>query len=172
MWYKYKVEERRGTGKHRHWVTMSKGSCTNEFHLEDQSGRIRVNPMRVTPDVRLVHKERSGWTNDPSPNVKRFLSRQGLAYEGFLGINRTMRFTEWLVRPTQSIYVLGTAAKDHMGRDKEVPYIIKRGGVGTPFLMSTRTEQALFRSLVLKSVGVFFCTAVCWGAGVAIILAF
>ncbi len=170
VYYKYKVEQRRRSGKHHHWVTVSKGSSTYEFHVEDDAGRIRINPVRAKPDVQLVHKERSGFMNDPSPKVQRFLNRQGISHEGFFGMNRSMRFTEWMIRPTQSIYVLGTAQRDTLGQGSEAPYIIKKGGTGSPFLLSTRTEQDLLKMILLKTGGVGFCTLFCYGVAVAIFI--
>lgn len=79
--YKYRVEERRGSGKNAKWVTVDEGEGQTEFWLEDQQGRVAVNP----DGAKIVYPEKN-------------VDRQG----------RT-RYTEYWMPPFRNVYCLGFA---------------------------------------------------------------
>ena len=44
LWYRFKIEEKRGTGKSRRWVTVESGEADSPFLLDDGTGRCLVEP--------------------------------------------------------------------------------------------------------------------------------
>lgn len=53
VWWRYKVEERRGSGRNRHWTTIDSGESDDLFLLGDQGGECIVDPVgaRVFPSL-------------------------------------------------------------------------------------------------------------------------
>ncbi|MEJ2044075.1 MAG: LemA family protein [Reinekea sp.] len=89
--YRYEVEERRGTGKNAKWVTVDSGTEDTLFWLEDNSGRVAVNPQYAR--IRF-----------PEKKVRR--------------TGRT-RYTEYWLPPFRNVYCLGFAGlADHEDADR------------------------------------------------------
>lgn len=95
LWYRYRVEERRGSGRNRKWVTVESGDCPEPFALDDATGRCLVEPAGAYLHLRLrerwygAHREprraRGGW----------WLSAQ------------RYRFTEERIDDGDPLYILG-----------------------------------------------------------------
>ena len=102
-WYRYLVEERRGSGKNRRWVTITDEKVKQPFLIKDDEGELRVFPGRA--DIITRHRER----------------RQ----------DGSRRHTEWRLAPGDDLYVLGKARLDKtrgdtlvLGHEPGIPYII------------------------------------------------
>ena len=103
VYYRHKLEERRGSGKERRWVTLSDDRAQLPFYCVDATGQILVDSSQA--DLYL------------SPQIAR---------EGKL------RHTEWLICPEDRIYVLGPALinpalHNHLMlayEDAETPFLI------------------------------------------------
>jgi len=109
VYYKYKIEELRSSGKSTHWVTIKKGEENRLFFLQDDTGRVLVNAtgaiIRLSKDT-CYHSELG---NDPPESVQQFIKSIKVDFEGFLGINKTMKYTEWYIAPGDNLYIIGTA---------------------------------------------------------------
>jgi len=84
VFYRFLVEEWRRQGKSSRWVTVSKGMSTTYFSVEDDTGRITVDPLDAET---ILHRD--------------------VRYTGMHGLRRR-RYTEWLVLDGEPVYVLGT----------------------------------------------------------------
>ena len=51
VYWRYKVEELRQTGKSSTWVTIDKGESVEPFYLEDDTGKILVVPSQAQIDI-------------------------------------------------------------------------------------------------------------------------
>lgn len=90
VWYRYLVEEKRGSGKNARWVTISDDTQHKRFYCEDRQGRLLVDPNDA--EITTRHKKSS---------------RKG-----------SMRYTEWLLKPDDTLYALGMAKIDSLKRDQ------------------------------------------------------
>ncbi len=109
VYSKYTIEEYRRSGKSSRWVTVkSRGSITN-FHLRDDTGAVLINPEGANIEIPFDFEYNSGWGKDPPETVKQFLKNNGMSFEGFLGINKTMRYREYIIAPGDKLYIMGTA---------------------------------------------------------------
>ncbi|TCS43875.1 LemA family protein [Reinekea marinisedimentorum] len=88
--YRYAIEEKRGSGKKAKWVTIDSGEQTTTFWLEDELGRVAIDP--VESEIRF-----------PEKHVKR---------EG------QMRYTEYWLPPYRNVYCLGFAGISPERSDK------------------------------------------------------
>jgi hypothetical protein len=105
VWFRYKIEEYTATGKdneHR-WETIDKGESTETFWLQDETGRVVIDPegAEVTP------RHKDSWRSSSSlggitrrrANVTNFLS----SHTG----HGNYRLTEERINPGESLYALG-----------------------------------------------------------------
>lgn len=106
VWFRYRIEEQitteyRGRTQTR-WQTVDKGMSTEVFWLEDDTGRVAVDPegADVTPKHKDVWQSRSltGGINYPA-YITSFLATH-------TGPN-PYRFTEERINPDEQIYALG-----------------------------------------------------------------
>jgi len=88
VWYHYLVEELRGSGKNRRWVTIENRRLDRRFWLEDTDGRLPVDPAGAETVIDCRRRKRQG----------------------------RLRYTEHRIEPGTPIYVLGSAEIDaHTG---------------------------------------------------------
>ena len=91
VYYRYLIEEERsGSRGNDRWVTIDKGESTQPFYVEDETGRILVDPSGAETILRQDYRS---------------IQRDG----GWLSKRR--RYTEWHLVPGERVYVLGTVSK-------------------------------------------------------------
>ncbi len=91
VYYRYTIEEERSDSKGRtHWEIVDQGRSDKPFYLEDETGKILVEPAGAETILREGYRKverKSGW-----------------------GSNR-IRTIEWRIIPQERICVLGTVSK-------------------------------------------------------------
>jgi len=109
VYYRYRVEELRGTGKNRRWKTIDSGeSAAWGFYLEDDTGRVFVAPkgaaISVSADLEVTRGGLLGFFDraEPALDTSRWEERSGWN-------PRRRRYTEWRIEPGDFVYVLGIA---------------------------------------------------------------
>lgn len=128
--YTVEVQERRRSGKSSHWHTVISTQDTVSFVVEDETGKALVKPHGATLVlVRDAHLS-SGFLNDASQRIEEFLASHGRSSEGFLGMNKAMRYKEGVLEPGEEVAVLGlakwemdpdpTASEGYRGRAKRL----------------------------------------------------
>jgi len=101
VWYRYQIEEYTTGGRDRsRWVTVDKGESTEIFWLQDETGRIVVDPEGA--DVTPRHKET--W--------KSRAAISGVAYPKYMSTflaasDNTYRFTEERINSGERMYAIG-----------------------------------------------------------------
>jgi hypothetical protein len=111
VYYVTKVEEQRSTGRGSTWTTLIKERAGVPFLLDDGSGRAIVDPEGAEVALELDSRSRSGTFDDASPAEEAFLERHGRSSKGFL-FNKTIRYTEAVIKPGESISVLGSGVRE------------------------------------------------------------
>ena len=109
VYFRFSIQELKSSGKHSRWVTVKKGVEYVPFYVEDETGRVLVDPGGSKVELLRDNEFRSGFMRDPPDGVKRFLMKSGLNFESFFGMNRTMRYRESFIEPGDMLYVMGTA---------------------------------------------------------------
>lgn len=105
--YRYRVEEEVGSGRHRRWRTVARGDSSQDpFYVEDETGRVRVDPADATLEIRPDLRNERVRRGDP---VFGRLEAQGWARRGWFGSARRVRVSEWRIAPGDPLYVLGVA---------------------------------------------------------------
>ncbi len=107
VYYRYQIEEEVQGNKHRSWRTVDSGSSSAwPFYLEDDTGRVAVDPREATlelpPDYREINPDLTGALGN-------FLAERGVDTHSFFVFRKKLRFTEWHISPGEHVYVLGVA---------------------------------------------------------------
>jgi len=106
VWFQYRVERESGTGRKRHWRTVDAGASEAPFALEDDTGRIRIEPrgaaMEIAPQLRETDPELAG-------ALAAFADARGLRVAGIFGAPARLRITEARLHEGDPLYVHGVA---------------------------------------------------------------
>lgn len=89
VWYRYLIEERRGSGKHSRWVTLSDETKSTRFYCEDSEGRLEIDSEGA--EIITRHKKTQK--------------------------QNSMRYTEWSIRPGDQLYAIGPVNVDSVKGD-------------------------------------------------------
>lgn len=116
IWYRYLVEERRGSGKNAKWVKLSDEKTFQRFYCEDNAGKLLIDPYGAKIITRHKKKNSKG----------------------------AMRYTEWLLKPNDKLYALGMARVDAERQDRLIlgasTHAIENADL---FILSNYSEQDL-----------------------------
>jgi hypothetical protein len=106
VYYRYRIEQEVGSGRNRRWKTLAKGdSSAWAFYLEDETGRVPIDPRGAEVDIASHWRE----TNPAlGPHLRDVMGRHGIASHGLI-FRKKLRFTEWRIAPGAPVYVLGVA---------------------------------------------------------------
>jgi hypothetical protein len=94
-------------GKNKEWQKVAEESMHVPFYLDDNTGRVLVDPQNAEMDIhRDLHQEFGGalfGNGDDAPvNVINFLARHGVMND------HRLRVDEYCVKPKNALFVLGT----------------------------------------------------------------
>lgn len=113
VWVSIDVQEMRQQGKSRSWVSIHKESHWNPFWIDDGSGQhARIDPRGGELVVDLQEVATSGTFRDAAPHLQQFLQSRNLSSTNFLGMNKGMRFLEFVLPEGENIYALGSSRRD------------------------------------------------------------
>jgi len=132
VYYKYKIEELRRSGKHSKWVTVKFEEKQNLFYFKDETGIVLVDPAQAKVDIDTNFFVNSGMGKEPPENIKEFLRANNIGFKGFLGINKAMRFSEKYIEPGEKLYIMGAAVDN--------PYVSEGTLTGTADVMIGKSE--------------------------------
>jgi hypothetical protein len=107
VWYRFKVQERRRSGKNDRWVTIDRGEAELPFVLEDDTGRCLVEPAGA--DVHSQAKDTWYGSTRHTPRPRE---------SGWLQLSRRYRFTEERILPSESLYLLGRFETPRRGAEE------------------------------------------------------
>jgi hypothetical protein len=103
-WWRYKIEQRRYTGRSRSWCTIQSDTSVAPFLLDDGTGRCLIDPRgaEVLPSARDVWYGPSEWPEIRIPN--------GTGLFGWLVdtfVTDKYRYTELRLQPREQLYAIG-----------------------------------------------------------------
>jgi hypothetical protein len=110
-YYRTLVWEYKQSGKNRQWVKVA-GECVHvPFFVDDNTGRILVDPHGADLDLHCDFEEQFCdsffTTKEPTPdNVRSFLARHGIV------TNNKIKVEEFCIKPKNSLFILGTLSEN------------------------------------------------------------
>ncbi|MBW2999104.1 E3 ubiquitin ligase family protein [Candidatus Woesearchaeota archaeon] len=161
VYYKYKVEEYRRSGKHSRWVTLKKDEDRVHFFLKDNTGKVLVDSTGANVEIPKDFQFRSSLGKDPPLAVKNFLKKQNMNFESLFGMNKTMRYTEYFIAPKDKLYILGTAddnpfVEEATAKESVEDIMIKKGKHEKFYYISDRHETEILKKFKWKVAGGIF----------------
>jgi len=99
------------SGKNKEWEKVAEESLHLPFYLDDNTGRVLVNPQGAELDIhRDFHEEFGGSLFGSRPdvpsNVESFLARHGVSNDAKLKVD------EYCIKPKNALFILGTLAQN------------------------------------------------------------
>jgi hypothetical protein len=143
------------------WYTIKHGEDRTHFFLKDATGQVFVDPAGAKIDLKPDYEFTSGMGADPPQRVLSFLEGQGISHEGFFGMNKQMRFREYVVRPGDNLFILGTAGdnpfvEEGSAKANAEDIMIHKGENEKFYLISDSSERDLLSGLGWKSMAGIF----------------
>lgn len=161
VFYKYTVEEYRHHGKHSSWDVIRKGQSEAPFLVQDETGKIEVNPRDAEFEVVDKREFRINPGDGTPDKIREFLKEVSLNDNVplldlgpiHLGAN-PRRYTEYTIEKGQKIFVTGTAVpKEGVRSDKhEDMLVIRKGDFNKFFYISDRGEKGVLGGMRNKAL--------------------
>ncbi|GGO82098.1 hypothetical protein GCM10011348_22680 [Marinobacterium nitratireducens] len=126
VWYRYRVEREKGSGKNRRWVTERSGTSTQWFQLDDGSGVCQIDPEGAHC---RVDSRRRWYGNSPNPGTD--TGRNGSIFNINVSFGGgRYRYLEELVLEYERVYALGRfqsvgGGRDNLDQDKAAGDLIR-----------------------------------------------
>jgi hypothetical protein len=158
VYYKYKVEEYRQSGKSGHWATIRSGEDMVRFFLKDDTGMVLVDPNRASVEIpKDFGWERGFMGKDPPGTVMKFMEQNDLHMKGFLGFNRNMRVSEHYIAPGDRLYIMGDAGDNPFVEEgtakQSTEDVMIQKGPSKIYYISDSAEKDILRKLAWKTWG-------------------
>ncbi|MFH0874906.1 MAG: GIDE domain-containing protein [archaeon] len=149
FYYKYNIEEKHTKRDNKghtttSWKTIRSGVDSVPFYVDDGSGKVLIDPKEADLSVKINEQANSSFGKDPPEHIKAFLKANNISFEGFLGINKTMRYNELLITQNQKLFIIGTAQEGEGG------LTIKKGTAEKLFMVSDSEEKDILKSYGMK----------------------
>jgi hypothetical protein len=156
------------SGKNEEWVIVAEETLHVPFYLDDNTGRVLVDPQGAEMDIHRDFHEEFGSslfsTRIGTPaNVARFLLQHGVSEE------RRTRVDEYCIKPKNALFVLGTLAQNSSSPSEAAefescrvnlkiprasnPVLASRGSSGSEQVIHLSTEPAPSSSTEMTSQG-------------------
>ena len=109
VWWSFRIEEKRQTGKNSSWVTINRGRSDDCFELDDGTGKCVVNP----DGANVIPRHAQTWYgSSPSPDTSPAMG------SGWLRASFSRyRYVEERLHSAESLYALGTYRTQAGGPD-------------------------------------------------------
>ena len=152
------IQEYNKWSKYRTWRTIKTGIISGTFMVEDETGMVQVDPSHAELDIPLSFESSSGWGTDPPEHAIKFLKKNNLDFEGFLGMNKSMRYLEYSIKPGDKIYVLGRAddnphVEDGSASQGVVDMMMQKSQNPNIYYISNKSEKYLLGKLSYTILG-------------------
>ncbi len=109
IWWSFRVEEKRQTGKNTSWVTINSGRSDDCFELDDGTGKCVVNP----DGANVIPRHTQTWYgSSPSPDLSPAVGRGW-----FRAAFSRYRYTEQRIHDRDPVYALGAFRTQAGGPD-------------------------------------------------------
>jgi len=160
VYYRYEIEELRSDNKGRsRWVTIRSGTAGTPFYLDDGTGKVLVDTQGADIEIPSDYQLRTSAFSQVPAGIVKFCEKQNLSVKSwFFGMNKTLRFTEYYVAPSDKLYVMGSAGDnpyvEEATAQKSAEDIMIQKGKHPPFYyISDKHEHEVLRKLKWRVYG-------------------
>lgn len=149
VFFHYKVEEYRSSGKHSHWVTIAQYASPEPFYLEDETGKLLVVPAGAEFHAKPDRRYHNGLGAKDKDIFCRQLAAMGISSTSKFGFGRQIRCDETYIEPGDDLYVIGTAQSSPVVSGSAVgsENLCMATAPGNIYLISDQDEKELLSSM-------------------------
>lgn len=110
VFYQILVEKKSGKNG---WSTLINETRTEDFFIESR-GEMAIVKSAIANSNRIIFLEKdkkmkSGFYNDANHRLEAYLKTKGEKSTNLLGFNRSMRYQEGIIEPSEEVTVMGVA---------------------------------------------------------------
>lgn len=151
VFFHYKIEEHQGSGKSSRWVTIKEFTTPGWFFLEDETGKVLINPIGAELYLAADRKYQMGSLGGGA-DVETFeegLNELGISSHGFFGFDKQLRCVEHFICPGDAVYIMGMASENPMVKGSATGFenlCIQKEGAPF-FCISDQSEKELLASM-------------------------
>ncbi|WP_346859294.1 hypothetical protein [uncultured Draconibacterium sp.] len=106
-YYYIHVEQKVSSGKSSYWKTLVKEELSCRFVIREEDSCAYINDNNLKSYIVQDRNYSVGFMNDATENLEQYLHSRGHESEGFLGMNKTLRFNEGVLEKDEEIAVFG-----------------------------------------------------------------
>lgn len=151
------------------WKTIHEESDVVPFVVDDGTGEVRIDPQQSERTVNVeLNRERVRGGEEPPEEIQQFIEREkevdsATSSLGPIDFGQRRRYSEGVIEPGESVYVLGRAREEDAGWG-ERGYVIDEPTATGEFILSDKSEEQLVKEgkwggtliLVFGAVFAFF----------------
>ena len=167
FYYRTVAWQLKKSGKNEKWEVVAEESMHLPFYLDDNTGKVLVEPQDAEMDIhRDFHEEFGGSLFSSSfeapANVLAFLGRYGVSSD------RKTRVDEYCIKPKNTLFILGTLAtssaagvtesylpaqteRSPLNPAEAKPEVIRLSSAGTPASTASMTSQGKIAAALLRA---------------------
>lgn len=138
VYYKFKVEEERSSGKSTSWFTVINDEKYVRFGLQDPSGIAYIEMKGAKLIFNKDLQGRTGLFRKASEELKWVMNRYGKTTHGWM-FEKKLRYAETIIKESEELYILGEV------HEMEGYYPVFRKGK-LPFIISDKSEVSLLKN--------------------------
>ena len=106
-YYYIHVEQKVSTGKSSHWKTVIEEEKSCKFVIREGINCAYLSSHKIKSYIVQDKNYTSGVFNDATEHLEKYLNAKGFKSEGFLGLNKTLRYKEGVLENGEEIAVFG-----------------------------------------------------------------
>lgn len=143
VFYRYKVEEYRSSGKSGSWVTLAEHTSPEYFYLEDATGKLLICPDQAELHVHTDRKYSNGLGAKDKDLFLAQLESMGIGTRGSFGFGKQLRCEEAYIAPGDPVYAIGTVQPNPLvkGSAQGFENLCMAVQLGSFFLLSSESEK-------------------------------
>ncbi len=106
-YYHILVEQQVSSGKSSHWKKLIEEEVSCKFVIRDGNSHAFIQGKDLKSHIIDDRKYRSGFLQDATEGLERYLNRHGYKSENVLGLNKTIRYKEGVLEKEEEVAVMG-----------------------------------------------------------------
>lgn len=106
-YYYIHIEQRVSSGKNSHWKTLVEEEVSSKFFIREGTDLAFINDNNLKCYIVQDKSYSSGFWDDATENLEKFLDSKGHKSQGILGFNKKLRYNEGVLESEEKIAVYG-----------------------------------------------------------------
>ena len=169
------IQEYNSWSKYNKWRTIKDVILSTEFMVEDETGKVQVEPREATLDIPISYENNSGWGKSPPKHAIEFLKNHNISSGGISLSFHSRRFLEYTIKPGDNVYVLGRAddnpfVKDGSAQEGVVDIMMQKSKNPDIYYISNKSETQILGKLNYAILGQIVGGPLLVGGGLLVIL--